>query len=339
VIAKVKENVRRIGITGLGVRVPERVLTNDELETMVDTSDEWIVTRTGIKERRIARDDEAASDLAIPAARQALEHAGVDAADLDLIIVATCTPDMLFPATAVIVAEALGAKRAAAYDTLAACSGFLFSLSQAYGLIAGGVANRALVIGSETLSKIVDWNDRSTCILFGDGAGAAVLEPVEHGGFLGFELGVDGSHGEDLCLPGGGSRAPATQETIEQGLQWVRMNGREVFREATRLMVTSAEELLAECGATVDDVDLYVPHQANKRIVDHVAKQLALPQEKVFSNIERYGNTSAASIPLGLADALEEGRLKPGTRVLMSAVGGGLTWGSVYLAWSDGRAA
>ncbi len=338
-IAKVSEHARRVGITGIGVRVPDRVLTNDELETMVETSDEWIVARTGIRERRIARDDEAASDLAIPAARQALERAGVDAADLDLVIVATSTPDMLFPTTAVIVAEALGAKRAAAYDTLAACSGFLYSTSQAYGLIAGGVANRALVIGSETLSKIVDWNDRGTCILFGDGAGAVVLEPVETGGFLGFELGVDGSHAEDLCLPGGGSRSPATQETVEQGLQWVRMNGREVFREATRIMVISAEQLLAECGATVDDVDLYVPHQANKRIVDHAAKQLKLPPEKVFSNIERYGNTSAASIPLGLADALEEGLLQPGTRVLMSAVGGGLTWGSVYLEWSDGRAA
>ena len=333
-IARVDPNVRRVGITGLGVRVPDRILTNDELEKMVETSDEWIVTRTGIRERRIARDDEAASDLAIPAARQALERAGVEAGELDVVIVATSTPDMLFPTTAVIVAEALGAKRAAAYDTLAACSGFLYSTSQAYGLIAGGVATKALVIGSETLSKIVDWTDRGTCILFGDGAGAVVMEPVESGGFHGFELGVDGSHGADLCLPGGGSRNPASPATIEQGLQWVHMNGREVFREATRLMVSSAEQLLAEVGATVDEIDLYVPHQANQRIVDHAVKHLGLPPEKVFSNIERFGNTSAASIPLGLADAHDQGRLQPGMNVLMSAVGGGLTWGSAYMTWS-----
>jgi 3-oxoacyl-[acyl-carrier-protein] synthase-3 len=332
-ISKVDPNIRRVGITGLGVYVPDRVLTNADLEKMVDTNDEWITTRTGIKERRIARDDQAASDLAIPAARQALERAGVEPGELDLVIVATSTPDMLFPTTAVIVAEALGAKQAAAYDTLAACSGFLYSTSQAYGLIAGGVAQKALVIGSETLSKIVDWTDRGTCILFGDGAGAAVIEPVASGGFHGFELGVDGSHGADLCLPGGGSRNPASPATIEQGLQWVHMNGREVFREATRLMVSSAEQLLAEVGATVDDIDLYVPHQANQRIVDHAVKHLGLPQEKVFSNIERFGNTSAASIPLGLADALDQGRLQPGMNVLMSAVGGGLTWGSSYMTW------
>jgi len=317
-IARVDPNVRRVGITGLGVRVPDRILTNDELEKMVETSDEWIVTRTGIRERRIARDDEAASDLAIPAARQALERAGIEAAELDVVIVATSTPDMLFPTTAVIVAEALGAKRAAAYDTLAACSGFLYSTSQAYGLIAGGVATKALVIGSETLSKIVDWTDRGTCILFGDGAGAVVMEPVESGGFHGFELGVDGSHGADLCLPGGGSRNPASPATLEQGLQWVHMNG----------------QLLAEVGATVDEIDLYVPHQANQRIVDHAVKHLGLPPEKVFSNIDRFGNTSAASIPLGLADAHDQGRLQPGMNVLMSAVGGGLTWGSAYMTWS-----
>jgi 3-oxoacyl-[acyl-carrier-protein] synthase-3 len=333
-ISKVDPNIRRVGITGLGVYVPDKVLTNEDLERMVDTNDEWIVTRTGIKERRIARDDQAASDLAIPAARQALEHAGVEPAELDVLIVATSTPDMLFPTTAVIVAEALGAKRAAAYDTLAACSGFLYSTSQAYGLIAGGVAQKALVIGSETLSKIVDWTDRGTCILFGDGAGAAVIEPVSGGGFHGFELGVDGSHGVDLCLPGGGSRNPASEATIAEGLQWVHMNGREVFREATRLMVSSAEQLLAEVGATVDDIDLYVPHQANQRIVDHAVKHLGLPPEKVFSNIARYGNTSAASIPLGLADALDQGRLEPGMNVLMSAVGGGLTWGSSYMTWT-----
>ena len=333
-IACFPENGARVGITGIGVQVPDRVLTNAELEQMVETSDEWIVERSGIRERRIARDDEAASDLALPAARMALAQAGVDAADLDMIVVATSTPDMLFPSTAAIVAEQLGAKNAYAYDTLAACSGFLYGLSQAHGVVSGGVAKRALVVGSETLSKIVDWTDRSTCILFGDGAGAAVVEHVDEGGFMGFELGVDASHGSDLYLPAGGSRSPASKETVANGEHWVRMNGREVFKVATRLMVTSAADLLEACGATVDDVDLYVPHQANQRIIDHAAKNLGLPAEKVFLNIDRYGNTSAASIPLALADANAAGRLTPGTRVLMSAVGGGLTWGSAYMTWS-----
>ena len=336
-IAAVEGKGRRVGITGIGVHVPERVLTNAELERMVDTSDEWIVERTGIRERRIARDDEAASDLAIPAARQALERAGVDAADLDLVIVATSTPDMLFPSTGAIVAEALGARKAAAYDTLAACSGFLYGVSQAFGVISGGVAERALVVGTEVLSKIVNWNDRGTCILFGDGAGAAVLEPVADGGFIGFELGVDAAYGPDLCLPAGGSRTPASAETVASELHWVQMNGREVFRVATRLMVSSANDLLEACGATIEDVDLYVVHQANQRIIDHAAKNLGLPQEKVFLNIDRYGNTSAASIPLGLADALDEGALEPGMRVLMSAVGGGITWGSAYMTWTEPR--
>jgi len=337
-IAAVEGKGRRVGITGVGVHVPEKVLTNAELERMVDTSDEWIVERTGIRERRIAADDEAASDLAIPAARQALERAGVDAADLDLVLIATSTPDMLFPSTGAIVADALGARKAAGYDTLAACSGFLYGLSQAFGLISGGVAERALVVGTETLSKIVNWQDRGTCILFGDGAGAAVLEPVGSGGFIGFELGVDATYGPDLCLPAGGSRTPPSAETVASELHWVQMNGREVFRVATRLMVSSANDLLEACGATIDDVDLYVAHQANQRIIDHAAKSLGLPHEKVFLNIDRYGNTSAASIPLGLADALDEGRLRPGMRVLMSAVGGGITWGSAYMTWSEGRA-
>jgi 3-oxoacyl-[acyl-carrier-protein] synthase-3 len=334
VISNVSGNGRRVGITGVGVQVPERVLTNHDLERMVDTSDQWIVERTGIRERRIARDDEAASDLAIPAARQALEQAGVAPEELDLVIVATSTPDMLFPSTGAIVAEAIGARNAAGYDTLAACSGFLYSVSQAYGQIAGGVADKALVVGSETLSKIVNWSDRGTCILFGDGAGAAVLQPVEQGGFLGFELGVDAQYGPDLCLPAGGSREPPSEQTIAQGRLWVEMNGRVVFRVATRLMVSSAEQLLAEVGATVDDVDLYVAHQANQRIIDHAAKHLGLPPEKVFLNIDRFGNTSAASIPIGLAEALESGRLEPGMKVLMSAVGGGITWGSAFMEWS-----
>ena len=337
-IANVSGNGIAVGITGIGAYAPERVLTNADLERMVETSDEWIATRTGIRERRIAEPDQAASDLALPAARQALEEAGVAARDVDLLVVATVTPDMLFPATAAILADELGAKRAAAYDLLAGCTGFVYALSQAYGAIATGLSRSALVVGTETLSKITNWQDRSTCILFGDGAGAAVVEPVSEGGVLGFELGADGSGGPDLCIPAGGSRTPVTADALEQELQFIKMRGQEVFRFATRVMVTSAEELLAECGAGVDEVDLYVPHQANKRIIDHAVKNLGLASERVFMNVDRYGNTSSASIPLCLAEARDQGLLEDGTRVLMSAVGAGLTWGSAYMTWTNGRA-
>ncbi|MDQ4019671.1 MAG: ketoacyl-ACP synthase III [Actinomycetota bacterium] len=326
----------RVGITGVGVYVPERVLTNADLEQMVQTSDEWITERTGIKERRIAADGEAASDMALPAARQALERAGVEAEDVDVVLVATSTPDMLFPTTATLVARDLGSTRAAAYDILAACSGFIYGLAQAYSAVSSGVSKKVLVVGSEALSTIVDWDDRGTCILFGDGAGAAVVEEVAEGGFLGFELGADGSGGDDLYVAAGGSRNPASAETVANEMHLIRMKGQEVFRFATRVMVSSAANLLEECEATVDDVDLYVPHQANKRIIDHAAKNLGLPPEKVFVNIDRYGNTSAASIPIGLAEAIEQGSLAPGTNVLMSAVGGGFTWGSAFMTWSDG---
>jgi 3-oxoacyl-[acyl-carrier-protein] synthase III len=337
VIADVTGNGRAVGITGVGSYVPEKVLTNADLERMVETSDEWITTRTGIKERRIAASTQAASDLALPAARQALEEAGTKAEEVDLVVCATATPDMLFPATAALVADELGAEEAAAYDLLAGCTGFIYALSQAYGALAAGLSKKALIVGTETLSKITNWHDRSTCILFGDGAGAAVVEAVEDGGILGFELGADGSGGPDLCVPAGGSRTPATAESLEQELQFIQMRGQEVFRFATRIMVSSAEELLAECGAGVEDVDLYVAHQANKRIIDHAVKNLGLDPEKVFSNIDRYGNTSSASIPLCLVEARGAGRLEPGTRVLMSAVGAGFTWGSAYMTWTDGR--
>ena len=337
-IANVSGNGIAVGITGIGAYAPERVLTNADLERMVDTSDEWIVTRTGIRERHIAEPEQAASDLALPAAREALEEAGVAARDLDLLVVATATPDMLFPATAAVLADELGATRAAAYDLLAGCTGFVYALSQVYGAIATGLSGKALVVGTETLSKITNWQDRSTCILFGDGAGAAVVEPVSEGGILGFELGADGSGGSDLCIPAGGSRTPVTADALDQELQFIKMRGQEVFRFATRVMVTSAEELLAECGAGVDDVDLYVPHQANKRIIDHAVKNLGLASERVFMNIDRYGNTSSASIPLCPAEARDQGLLDNGTRVLMSAVGAGLTWGSAYMTWTNGRA-
>jgi 3-oxoacyl-[acyl-carrier-protein] synthase III len=335
VIANVSGNGVAVGLTGIGAYVPERVLTNADLEAMVETSDEWIVTRTGIKERRIAAPEQAASDLALPAARAALEQAGVAPEELDLVVVATATPDMLFPATAAIVADTLGARNAAAYDLLAGCTGFVYALSQAYGAVATGLSKKALVIGAEVLSKITNWEDRSTCILFGDGAGAAVVQPIGEGGIVGFELGADGSGGPDLCVPAGGSRRPVSQETLEEELQFIKMNGAEVYRFATRVMVSSAEELLSACGAGIDDIDLYVPHQANKRIVDHAVKNLGLDPEKVLMNIDRFGNTSSASIPICLAEAQAEGRLEEGTRVLMSAVGAGLTWGSAYLTWTS----
>jgi 3-oxoacyl-[acyl-carrier-protein] synthase III len=328
-----------IGITGVGSYVPDRVMTNDELAEMVDTSDEWIAERTGIRERRIADPSQAASDLALPAARQALAAAGIEGADVDLVVVATVTPDMFFPSTGSLLASALGAEEAGAYDLSAGCTGFMYALAQAYAALAGGLAQTALVVGAETLSKITNWHDRATCVLFGDGAGAVVLEHVPDGGFLGFELGSDGEGGKDLSVPGGGSRNPVSVQTVEQELHFLRMNGREVYKFATRVLVSSAEKLLEECGLTVDDVDLYIPHQANKRIIDHAARNLGIPEEKIFVNLQKYGNTSSASIPLCLAEAVAAERLTKGTRVLMTGMGAGLTWGSAYTIWNDGQAA
>jgi 3-oxoacyl-[acyl-carrier-protein] synthase-3 len=328
-----------IGITGVGSYVPERVMTNDDLSELVETSDEWITERTGIKERRIADPSQAASDLALPAARQALEAARLEAADVELVVVATVTPDMFFPSTGSLLASALGADDAAAYDLSAGCTGFMYAIAQAYGALAGGLTQNALVVGSETLSKIVNWHDRSTCVLFGDGAGAVVIERVPEGGFLGFELGSDGEGGKDLAVPAGGSRRPPTEQTVQQDLHFLQMNGREVYKFATRVLVSSAEKLLEECGLTVDDIDLYIPHQANKRIIDHAARNLGIPEEKVFVNLQKYGNTSSASIPLCLAEAVAGGRLTKGTRVLMTGMGAGLTWGSAYTIWSNGHTA
>jgi 3-oxoacyl-[acyl-carrier-protein] synthase III len=328
-----------IGITGVGSYVPDHVLTNDDLSKLVDTSDEWITERTGIKERRVADPEQAASDLAVPAARQALAAAGLDPADVELVIVATVTPDMFFPSTGSLVAAELESPDAAAYDLSAGCTGFMYAVAQAYGALAGGLARNALVIGAETLSKIMNWHDRSTCVLFGDGAGAVVLERVSDGGFLGFELGSDGEGGKELSVPAGGAGEEPTTQTVEQGLHFLRMNGREVYKFATRVLVLSAEKLLEECGLTVDDVDLYIPHQANKRIIDHAARNLGIPEEKIFINLQKYGNTSSASIPLCLAEAVAEGRLTKGTRVLMTGMGAGLTWGSAYTTWNDGQAA
>ena len=322
-------NGRPISITGLGCHVPDRVLSNDDLAQLVDTSDEWIMERTGIRERRIAAPEEAMSDLALPACEQALKRAGLSGADIDLIIMATVTPDMSFPATAALLGDALGATEAACYDLSAGCTGFMYALAQAYGMLAGGLAERALVVGGDVLSKILDWTDRSTLVLFGDGAGAVVLERVESGGFLGFELGADGGGGEHLWLPGSGSRHFDDPERL------VKMNGREVFKFATRVLVSSAEKLLHECGRSVEEVDVYVPHQANVRIIDHAARKLGIPQDRIVVNVDRYGNTSSGSIPLALADAEAEGRLEEGSLVLMTGMGAGLTWGSSLMQWTE----
>jgi 3-oxoacyl-[acyl-carrier-protein] synthase-3 len=323
-----------ISITGIGAYAPERVVTNDDLAKMMDTSDEWIVERTGIHERRIAADDQALSDLALPAARQALKQAGADAATVDLVIVATVTPDMAFPSAGAIIADELGAPDAAAYDLSAGCTGFMYAVAQGYGMVASGLARHALVIGGDVLSRILDWSDRGTAVLFGDGAGAVVIERVSEGGFLGFELGADGSGGSQLFVPAGGSREPATAETVAERRHYVQMNGREVFKFATRVLVSSAEKVLAECGKTVDDVDVYIPHQANVRIIDHAAEKLGIPKEKIVVNVDRYGNTSSGSIPLALADAQADGRLQDGALVLMTGMGAGLTWGSGLIEWT-----
>jgi 3-oxoacyl-[acyl-carrier-protein] synthase III len=324
----------RVSITGIGSRAPERVMTNDELAQMVDTSDEWIMERTGIRERRVAAPDEAMSDLALPASIAALEQAGVRASDIELIVVATVTPDMFFPSTGAILADRLGAKDAAAYDLSAGCTGFVYAVAQAHAMVTSGLADHALVVGGDVLSRIVDWEDRSTCVLFGDGAGAVVLERVSEGGFLGFELGADGSGGQELYIPAGGSRQPASAESVAARQHFAKMNGREVFKFASRVLVDSAEKVLHECNVSVGDVDVYVPHQANVRIIEHARKKLGIPEDRTVVNVDRFGNTSSGSIPLALGDAEADGRLAPGEMVLMTGMGAGLTWGSALIEWT-----
>jgi 3-oxoacyl-[acyl-carrier-protein] synthase-3 len=324
---------RPVSITGLGSKVPDRIITNEDLAKFVDTSDEWIVERTGIRERRMADDGEALSDVALPACRDALAQAGLEGKDIDLLIVATVTPDMAFPSTAAILADRLGATSAAAYDLSAGCTGFVYALAQGYGMVAGGLAARTLVVGGDLLSRILDWSDRSTLVLFGDGAGAVVLEAAPDRGFIGFELGADGAGGQSLWLPGSGSRL------FDPAVKYVKMNGPEVFRFATRILVQSAEELLAKCDVSIDDVDLYIPHQANMRIIDHATRKLGVPSDRVVINVDRYGNTSSGSIPLALADAAADGRLRPGELVLMTGMGAGLTWGSALIRWTKEMAA
>jgi 3-oxoacyl-[acyl-carrier-protein] synthase-3 len=324
-----------VGILGTGSHLPEKVLTNYDLEKMVETSDEWIVTRTGIRERRIADEQTASSDLSYEASLKALDKANIKAEDLDLIIVATVTPDMMFPSTACILQERLGARKAAAFDLSAACSGFLYGMAVASQFIENGMYRYALVIGVECLSKIVDWEDRNTCVLFGDGAGAVVLGPTDEGyGFLSFELGADGSGGELLNLPGGGSRNPISQETVDQRLHFLRMNGKEVFKFAVRVMEQVSDSVLIKAGLSKGDAQLLVPHQANLRIIDAARKRLGLSEEQVVVNLDKYGNMSSASIPIALDEAIEEQRVKKGDIVVLVGFGGGLTWGGAALRWS-----
>lgn len=327
-------SLRSVGIIGTGKYVPERVLTNADMEKMVDTSDEWIVTRTGIKERRIAAEHEATSDLAFHAAEKALQAAGITAEELDLIVVTTVTPDMAFPSTACLVQKRLGATKAAAFDLSAACSGFIYGLANASNFIAMGTYKYALVIGAECLSRITDYTDRNTCILFGDGAGAAVLGPVPEGrGFQSFVLGADGNGGELLKIEAGGSRMPASIETIEGKRHCIYMNGREVFKFAVRIMGNAAEEALEKAGKKKEDISLMIPHQANTRIIHAALERLNLSEDKCIINLPYYANTSAASIPLALAEAAEQGRIQEGDTILLVGFGGGLTWGASVIVW------
>ncbi len=322
-------------ITGWGMYAPARVMTNAELSTMVDTSDEWIVSRTGIRERRIAADDETTTSLSVNAARDALAVAGLDPGELDLVIVATCTPDYPLPATAVLIATELGATRAAGFDLQAACSGFLFGLASANGFIRSGMYRNVLVIGVEILSRFLDWTDRSTCVLFGDGAGAVLLQASDQaGGMLGVDLFSDGTGCQGIIVPAGGSVHPASHETVDARQHTIKMLGSEVYKYATRQMGESALAALRDAGLGVDDVDQFVFHQANKRIISSVQKQFTIPDEKTFVNIETYGNTSAASVPMALAEAVAAGRVKQGDRILMVAFGAGYTAGGAVIEWT-----
>ena len=321
-------------ITGTGHYAPEKVLSNADLEKLVDTSDEWIVTRTGIRERRIAAERELTSEMGTFAARRALEKAGVAPEDVEAIYVATCTPDMIFPSTACLIQAALGAKKAYGFDLSSACAGFLMALDTAAAAIESGRVKTALVIGAEKLSSVTDWTSRNTCVLFGDGAGAVVLQASARPGLRSSLLGVDGTLADFLSIPAGGCKLPASEETIRNHLNCIHMSGRETFKIAVNTMFGAASEAVARAGLTVADIDCIVPHQANMRIVDAVAKRLGEGVvERVFLNLDRYGNTSAASIPLALSEAVAEGRIKSGDKVLMVAFGGGLSWGGAVVEW------
>ncbi|MBI5934022.1 MAG: ketoacyl-ACP synthase III [Chloroflexi bacterium] len=322
-------------ITGWGMSVPEPVLTNDDLAKIVDTNDQWIRERTGIRERRIARDTDFPSTLGTAAALKALEVANLKPTDVDLIICATSTPEHIFPATACLIQDQLGATKAGAFDLLAACSGFIYGLNMAAQSIRSGAIKNAIVIGTETLSRFVDWEDRNTCILFGDGAGAFVLQASDQpGGVLAAVMHSDGSGGNLLTLPAGGSRHPATEATIREGQHYIYMDGKEVFRFATKVMASSTEEVLKLAGLTKEDISVIIPHQANLRIIDAAARGLKLPIEKFIINVDRYGNTSTASIPIAAVEGIEKGRVKKGDKVVFVGFGAGLTWGALVAEWT-----
>lgn len=329
------QNQKSIGIVGIGISLPQKVLTNFDLEKIVDTSDEWIRTRTGIFERRIADENTSSSCLGAEAAKKALEHANISPEEIDLIIVATATPDMFFPSTACIIQSKIGAKNAAAFDISAACSGFVYGITVANKFIATGQYKNALVIGTETLSQITDWKDRNTCILFGDGAGAVILKEVEEGyGILATRLGADGSLGEYLTAPACFASKEEVEKRAEGKIHTIWMNGREVFKFAVRIFEETTKQVLGDCNLGIKDVDLFIPHQANIRIINSAAEKLGIPSEKFFSNIHKYGNISAASIPVALYEAYSEGKIKKGDVILLVAFGGGLTWGSVVIKWN-----
>ena len=324
---------KRIGVVGVGMHVPTKVLTNFDLEKMVETSDEWIQSRTGIRERRIAEPGTATSDLAVEAAKHALKQAGLTPKDIDLLLVATTSPDMLFPSAACLVQNRLGAQQAVCFDLSAACSGSVFAMITAQQYLAMGRYKRALVVGAEVLSSFVDWTDRSTCVLFGDGAGACVMTPVSRGGILATDMGSDGSAAELLYMPGGGSKHPPSHASVDQRLHFLRMNGTEIFKLAVRRMADSAQAVMTQAGLKAEEVECFIPHQANIRIIEAVAKRAGVPMEKVFVNVDRYGNTSAASNLIALYEAVQGGTIARGDHVVLVAFGAGLTWGSILLQW------
>ena len=323
-----------VGVVGTGYYLPSRILRNSDLEKLVDTSDEWIRARTGIRERRIVSEHEAASDLAVNAGAEAMKSAAVNPDEIDLVIVATLSPDMLFPSTACIVQHKLGLKRAFAFDIEAACSGFLFALSIAEQYITNGTCKTVLVIGAEVFSRIVDWQDRNTCVLFGDGAGAVILQKAETGsGIISIRLGSDGSGADLLKLPAGGSRLKTSHETIKDRQHFIKMNGKEIYKFATTAVVKAIKAALDEQTISSAEIDLLIPHQANIRIIECIAEKLKIPMGKVFVNLDKYGNTSSASIPIALCEALEQNRIKKGDIIVFVGFGAGLTWGTAIIKW------
>ncbi len=324
---------KRVGVIGLGFHLPKKVLTNFDLEKMVETNDEWIQTRTGIRERRIADPGTGASDLGAEAAKKALRAAKLKPEQIDLIIVATLSSDMPFPSTACFIQDKIGARKAACFDVAAACAGFVYGLAVARQFIASGMYQYVLVVGAEVLSPLIDWKDRSTCVLFGDGAGAAVLGPVKKGGILSFYMGSDGSCAELLCMPGGGSRHPASPETIKQGMHFLKMKGNEIFKLAVRAMADCAMQAIKKAKIDPEEIDCVIPHQANLRIIQATIDKLGVPMEKVYINIDRYGNMSSASSAIALCEAVKEKKIRKGSKVLMVAFGSGLVWGACVMEW------